>query len=144
MKKHFLAITLILLFLSSNLISKEQITWLVVHWPPFQMLEGSDKGKGRFDALLNIFRKNLPQYEHRTTRMNWARFRNDVKDEKNVCSFFSIKTKERLKYAEFSRVVTFVLPLRIIMRKTSIKKLENPKSLSLAIGYLICRIPPSN
>lgn len=129
--KKCLLILISLVLLSSNVQAKEKLTWLVVHWPPFQMLEGIDMGKGRYDALLKLFRKNLLQYEHRTIKMNWARFWNDIKKGEEVCSTFSILTKERQQIAEFSSVVAFGLPLRIIMRKSSIAELDNPESISL-------------
>jgi len=127
----YLLILISLVLMSSSLFAKEKITWHVVHWPPFQMLDGVDKGKGRFDALLNLFRENLPQYEHETLRMNWARFFNDVKKGEKVCSIFIIKTDERETFAEFSKIVTFNFPIRIIMRKSTIRELGNPDSLSI-------------
>lgn len=131
MKKVLIFAILSLVMLHSSAMAKEQLTWLVLHWPPLQMLEGVDKGKGKIDALMNLYRENLPQYEHKTIKMNSSRFWNDLKAGKNICSIFSIKTEKRLQFAEFSEKAYFVMPLRIIMKKSNIDKLKNPESMSM-------------
>ncbi|MBU2515626.1 TIGR02285 family protein [bacterium] len=130
--KKFLVIAIFNLFIFGTTVSaKEKIKWLVIHWPPFQMLSGADKGMGRFDAMLNLYRQNLPQYDHQTIEMNWARFWSDLKKGEKVCSTFAIKTKERQQFAVFSKVISFGLPLRIIMSRSNISKLGNPGMISL-------------
>lgn len=115
----------------SNLSAKETLTWQVVHWPPFQMLEGVDKGHGRFDALLALYQANLPQYEHKTIQMNWARFWNEIRDGKEICSIFAIRTDERSSYTAFSKPLSMGLPLKIIMRESSIDALGKPDAISI-------------
>jgi len=131
MKKTCIIALGLMMILCSNLCAKETLTWQVVHWPPFQMLEGPDKGHGMFDRLLELYTSNLPQYEHKTITMNWARFWSDVKEEKKICNMFAIKTEERTKYALFSKPLSIGLPLRIIMRTSSIETLgsRNPVSI---------------
>ena len=116
MKKLVICFVLLFLSVSVSAAAREKMTWLVVHWPPFQILEGPDKGKGRFDALLELYKKNLPQYEHQTVVMNWARFWAEIQQGTNVCSTFAIKTPERSQYAVFSKPLSIALPQRIIMR----------------------------
>jgi len=130
MKKFIIVLSLILFF-SLNLNAKETLTWQVVHWPPFQMLEGPDKGLGRFDALLALYQANLPQYEHKTMAMNWARFFSEIKEGKKICSIFIIKTEEREIYIQFSKPASLGLPLRIMMRESSIEALGSREPISI-------------
>ena len=116
----------------SDLAAKEVITWQVIHWPPFQMLEGPDKGQGRYDALLELCQTNLPQYEHQTIAMNWARFYSEIKEGKKVCSIFIIRTKERDSFIWFSKPVSIGLPLRIMMRESGIETLGSRNPVSIA------------
>jgi len=131
MKKILILAILSVFILSNNVSAKEKITWQVVNWPPFQILKGSEKGKGLYDALLNLYIKNLPQYEHETKEMNWARFWTDVQKGEQVCNIFAIKTDARLKIARFSQPTWFGLPQRIIMNKNTIKKMGSPVEISL-------------
>ena len=45
--------------------AKETLTWQAIHWPPFQILEGVDKGQGKFeteyDTMLDQV-KRKPEY----------------------------------------------------------------------------------
>lgn len=130
MKKILWVLYLIFLFVF-DLNAKELLTWQVVHWPPFQMLEGPDKGHGRYDALLELYIANLPQYEHKTATMNWARFWNEIKEGKKICNMFAIKTDQRAAYSVFSRPLSIGLPIRIIMRKSSIETLGSQNPISI-------------
>ena len=131
MKNYLVLTIMILAILKPSVWAKDVLTWQVVHWPPFQMLEGADKGQGRYDALLALYQANLPQYEHKTIQMNWARFWSDIKEGKEICNMFAIKTEERSTYAVFSKPLSIGLPLRIIMRKESIKTLGISRPISL-------------
>ncbi len=131
MKKSFLISMGIVFLFFSDLAAKDLLTWQVVHWPPFQMLEGLDKGQGRFDALLELYKTNLPQYEHKTIAINWARFFNEIKKGEKICSIFIIRTKERDTFAWFSKPASIGLPLRIMMRESSIETLGNRNPISI-------------
>jgi len=130
MKKIIITLGLILFF-TFDLGAKEAITWQVVHWPPFQILKGPDKGRGEFDALLEMYKVNLPQYEHKTIRMNWARFWDEIKEGKKICNMFAIKTDERAGYALFSKPLSMGLPLRVMMRDSSIETLGSRNPISI-------------
>ncbi|MCP3944269.1 MAG: transporter substrate-binding domain-containing protein [Desulfobacteraceae bacterium] len=123
----------ILIFFSCSpqLFAKDKLTWLTLNWPPWMILEGKDQGKGQFDYILREARKNLPQYDHVTEKMNWARFWYEVKNNNNICSPFVLKTAKREEIVYFSIPHTFVLPNAIIMRKTDIKRLGNPDTYSI-------------
>ena len=124
---------LVVIFMSTcSAGAQETLTWLAVHWPPIQILDGDDRGQGRFDALLDIYQKNLPQYEHKTIVINWGRFWTELQEgNSQICNMFAIKTPDREEYTEFSRAISWALPLRVIMRKDTIEKLGNPESLSI-------------
>ncbi len=130
MKKIIITLSL-MLFFAFDLSAKEMLTWQVVHWPPFQMLEGPDKGQGRYDALLELYKANLPQYEHKTITMNWARFWTEIKEGGKICNMFAIKTEERAVYSVFSKPLSIGLPLRIMMREASIKALGSSGPISI-------------
>lgn len=127
-----LLITLVALLFCFNLsYAKEKITWMVLNWPPWMIIDGEDKGTGRFNYILETAQKNLPEYEHVTERMNWARFWNEVESNKNLCYTFGLKSGKREKIVYFSAPHTFVLPNAIIMKKETAKLLGNPQSYSI-------------
>ena len=133
MMRKLLIISLMAIFtLPSITRAKDIVNWQNVNWPPFQILRGEEAGKGRFDVLIKIFQDHLPQYEHQNIEMNWARFWEGVNAGKHVLNSMAIKTEERSQYTEFSDVMTFTLPHRIIMKKSTIEKLGNPESVTLA------------
>lgn len=111
--------------------AKDKITWMVLDWPPWMMLEGEDKGEGRFNYILNEVHENLPQYEHSTVKMNWARFWHEVKNKKNICYVFGLKSGKRADLVYYSEPHTLVLPNAIIMKKETVEKLGNPDTYSI-------------
>ena len=123
----------IIMFFScfSEVSAKDKVTWMVLDWPPWMMLEGEDKGKGRFNYILREAQENLPQYDHVTEKMNWARFWHEVENNNNVCYPFGLKSGKRGDLVYFSEPHTFVLPNAIIMKKADIEKLGNPDSYSI-------------
>ncbi|SMC86201.1 conserved hypothetical protein [Desulfocicer vacuolatum DSM 3385] len=127
-----LLISLITLLLCCNVShSKEKITWMVLDWPPWMMIDGEEKGTGRFNYILDTAQKNLPEYEHVTERMNWARFWHEIESDKNICYTFGLKTGKRENIVYYSAPHTFVLPNAIIMKKETAQRLGNPVSYSI-------------
>ena len=111
--------------------AKEKITWMVLDWPPWMIIDGEDKGAGRFNHILDIAQKHLPEYEHVTERMNWARFWHEVENNNNLCYTFGLKSGKREKIAYYSAPHTIVLPNAIIMKKETAELLGNPASYSI-------------
>ncbi len=127
-----LLITLITVFFCFNLsYAKEKITWMVLDWPPWMIIDGEDKGTGRFNYILETAQKNLTEYENVTERMNWARFWHEVENNKNLCYTFGLKSGKREKIVYYSAPHTFVLPNAIIMKKETAQLLGNPESYSI-------------
>ncbi len=129
--------TLLMLFMLIVLLpdfsrAKDTLYWQKVNWPPYQILQGEDAGKGRFDVYINLFQEQLPQYDHQNVEMNWSRFWLDVKAGKHVLNSMAIQTDERSQIAYFSQVISFALPHRIIMKRSTLEKMGNPESVALA------------
>ncbi|MEW5736795.1 MAG: TIGR02285 family protein [Thermodesulfobacteriota bacterium] len=131
MKKLLFSLTAIAFLIGPNAWAKDRISWLVIHYPPFEVLRGPDKGQGRFDLLIDLYIKNLPQYEHEKVEMNWARFWTGIREGKHIINPFSIRTEERTHYALFSQPNIFGLPVEVAMKKSALEKLGNPASISL-------------
>lgn len=111
--------------------AKDKITWMVLDWPPWMIIEGEDAGKGRFNHILRVAQESLPDYDHATEKMNWARFWHDVKNNNNVCYPFGLKTGDREKLVYYSAPHTLVLPNAIIIKKSTLEKLGNPDKYSI-------------
>jgi len=123
----------IIMFFScfSEVSAKDKVTWMVLDWPPWMMLEGEDNGNGRFNYILKEAQDNLPQYDHENVKMNWARFWHEVKNNNNVCYPFGLKSGKREDLVYFSEPHTFVLPNAIIMNRETFEILGNPTSYSI-------------
>ncbi len=131
-QKILLVVIICLALLPGNSLSKETIYWQKTNWPPYQIIEGDDAGKGRFDMYVDLFQQQLPQYEHENVEMNWSRFWKGARAGKHVLNSLAIKTDERSQFATFSQVISIALPHRIIMKRSTLEELGNPESVSLA------------
>lgn len=117
---------------SPALRASNAITWQTIHFPPLMILRGPDKGSGQLDHFLPYLQKQLPQYQHRNSEVNWARIFKSIEHGKNMCSNMVFKTTEREDIAEFSVPVAVALPIRIIMSKENKALIGNPTSYSLS------------
>ncbi len=128
-----LLLTLIIFntFCITTAYTKETITWMILDWKPWMIIEGEDKGTGRFNHILKVAWENLSEYNHVTQKMNWARFWHEVENNKNLCYPFGLKSGSREKIVYYSAPHTFVLPNAIIVKKELAEKLGNPASYSI-------------
>ena len=110
---------------------KEPLTWAVVHWPPIMILEGKDKGLGRYDIYLKLFQKHMPMYEHSNREMNWKRIWSGIKKGHKICNLLAFKSAERELTTEFSIPSFITLPNRIILKKSRLESLGSPESISI-------------
>jgi uncharacterized protein (TIGR02285 family) len=125
-----LLIGVILLFsFCSQSYAKETLTWMVLDWPPWFMLQ-EDEGIGQYNYILKEAQEGLPQYDHINEEMNWSRFWYEVENT-NMCYVFGVKSSKREEIVYFSNPHSLILPNSIIMRKEDIKKLGNPASYSI-------------
>jgi uncharacterized protein (TIGR02285 family) len=130
-RQALLVLSMVFVLLPGISRAKDTLYWQKVNWPPYQILHGEDAGKGRFDVYIDLFQKQLPQYDHQNVEMNWSRFWHDVKTGKHILNSMAIKTDQRSQYAVFSQVISFALPHRIIMARSTLEKLGNPGSVAL-------------
>jgi len=133
-KMKFLKIKIfIFLFLLTSVVhAKEKMTWMVIHWPPIMMLDGADKGKGKGDALLEMFIENMTQYQHVKKKMNWARVWKNIREGQPICNFMALKNPAREKFAVFSIPLSITTPYRIVMTQKAWERLGKVESYSLA------------
>lgn len=67
-------------------VEKEPLTWSVLNFPPFQILEGSRQGSGSFDGELQMLIARLPEYSQQIVPMSFARRREDFMAGANLCT----------------------------------------------------------
>ena len=104
---------------------------MILDFPPWMVLDGPDKGTGTFNHILPIVQRSLPEYEHVTERMNWARFWHEVENDKNLCYTFGLKSAKRDKLVYYSAPITIGLPNAVIMKKETAHLIGNPASYSI-------------
>lgn len=81
---------------------KQTVYWLKGDFPPFCISEGPHKENGSLDSLIDIYIKNLPDFDHKFISCSTARAVELLKSGKNVCHPGFHMTEERKKYAYFS------------------------------------------
>ncbi|HEX8989070.1 MAG TPA: TIGR02285 family protein [Rhodocyclaceae bacterium] len=62
------------------------LTWAVLEFPPFQILEGPHRGSGSFDGELQTLIARLPEFEHRIVPMSFARRREEFTAGIDICT----------------------------------------------------------
>ena len=131
--KIVILVSLLLPILSPNGFSKDNITWLTMHWPPFMELDESRKVivGGQRGIQLQLLQNGLPEYEHINQEMPWSRFWFLVKKGNKICNCMSLKNKEREEIAIFSIPISVALPNQIVVRRETFEQLGSPKSYSL-------------
>jgi uncharacterized protein (TIGR02285 family) len=112
--------------------SEKTVTWAILDWPPIHILEGEHKGEGIFDAIMDLLKRELPEYTHRELVANPPRFWGYIKKGDNFCHAASVVTEERLKHAYFSIPISFGPSNSIIMKKETAESLGLSGSVSLA------------
>lgn len=122
---------LLLFFCLTSVYAQDKLTWMVLNWPPWMIINDADQEKGRFNHILSVAKKSLSEYEHITEEMNWARFWHEVEDGRDICYIFGVKTRKRQDLVYYSLPHTFLLPNEIIIKKTDLKKFGNPESISI-------------
>ena len=94
----------------------ERITWAVQDFPPFQILDGSAKGTGSFDGLLDLLIARLPHYEHDVVPMTFARREAEIKQGADLCTPGIFRTPAREPFMEFSAPALLHLDNRLVFR----------------------------
>ena len=121
---------ILITFPSFHALTKEQLIWRVIDWPPFYILHGDDKGQGIYDQLISSMINYLPEYEHQRIIMNTRRALTEIQHGKNVCHPSALANTDAL----LSNINSFLLPYRIIYtvdNTTANAVIRQQKSVSL-------------
>lgn len=132
MKAVCLAMVMALLFTAPVNAEKEELRWAAVHWPPWMILEGPDKGQGIIDGLMAQMSAQLPQYQHIQEPINWGRYWLEASKGTHICNMMSQKTPEREKLAYFSTPSGVYRHIALIIRTDDLDDWGNPEAISLA------------
>lgn len=121
-------ITLLLFSFSAS--TKEAMKWSVMQWPPIMFLTGENKGKGTIEWYLDYFQKNLVQYDHENSEMNFARVYLDLQKGNHFCHPFSIKTPDREKFVIYSKPYFIAVSPKLFMTRKTWDELGRPEKYS--------------
>ena len=84
-------------------LAKPAIEWLSIHWPPFRIADGADKGQGHVDQMQQLLMAELPQYRHQVHYSNLARVEQSINaPAAETCIFSLFYTESRAKTMFFS------------------------------------------
>lgn len=103
----------LLLTLSLQLHANNNVTWRVVDWAPFYILDGEYKGQGLFDELIKVIANEVPESNHKRQPMNTKRVFIEMGKGESVCHPSALKETE----AYLSLVNSFLLPHKDIYNK---------------------------
>jgi uncharacterized protein (TIGR02285 family) len=67
-------------------VARDTLTWAVLHFPPFQILEGPHRGSGSFDGELQVLIDKLPEFDHKVVPMSFARRKEEFMAGTNICT----------------------------------------------------------
>ncbi|WP_419779389.1 TIGR02285 family protein [Maridesulfovibrio sp.] len=97
--------TVLILILSTYqtaLCDEDTIVWYHADYPPGSICKGPLKGKGYHDQFMKSLRDKLPEYTHTYRVANYSRIAKQLSIS-NGCCITIYKTKERLKYIEYTQ-----------------------------------------
>lgn len=119
---YILSITLS--FGSSQLSADDNVIfWQIYHRPPGIFTEGEFAGQGFVQNALREVTQRLTNYQHVMVTTSLARALKDIQNGKQVCHPALFKTKERQKFATFSKASIVHPTNRIVMRASLAKHL---------------------
>ncbi|MDT8992169.1 TIGR02285 family protein [Curvibacter sp. APW13] len=91
------------------------VRWLVLDFPPYHMVAGTQQELGLRDKYLRALQSDLPQFRHSTEFASVARMSGLMQAAEPVCTLSQLKTPEREAYALFARrPYGHQLPVRLI------------------------------
>lgn len=119
---------IVLLNIPFSLSAKEVLTWRVIDWPPFYILDGADKGQGLYDQLIKKIADALPEYQHRTMVMNTKRVLAELENGSHVCHPSALGDT----IGVLSKTNSLLLPYRIIYDTEDKPEFAQYESIALA------------
>jgi uncharacterized protein (TIGR02285 family) len=94
---------LVLPLISGTVLAKPGIDWLSVHWPPFRIADGAEKGQGHVDQMQQMLMAELPQYRHQVHYSNFARVEQALAaPTAQTCIFSLLYNETRAKTMRYS------------------------------------------
>lgn len=103
MKSAVISVLALLILLPVSVFAKPAIDWLSVHWPPFRIADGAEKGLGHVDQMQQLLMAELPQYSHQVHYSNFARVEQTLAaPTAQTCIFSLIYNETRAKTMFFS------------------------------------------
>ena len=115
---------------------KEVLTWGVLNFPPFQIIEGLGQDSGSFDGELQTLIANLPEYQHDVVPMSFARRREDFLAGVNLCTPGIFKAPAQALNLAISIPALTHLDNRIVFLRSKAKLLggDHPIDLDALLG----------
>ena len=111
---------------------EDAVIWPHFDSPPHIILDGDYQGQGSTDSIIRFYQKNLPQYTHVDTEMNFKRFFQYVEDRtKTVCAIGADKTPERLELLYYAPPTTIELAVTVVIKKSRWDDFGNTHTVSL-------------
>lgn len=99
------------------------VRWLVLDFPPYHLVSGTQQGQGLRDKYLRNLQADLPQFTHNTEFASVARMSGLMQTNEPVCTISQLKTPEREAYALFSRKpYGHQLPVRLIAHPQTVTR----------------------
>jgi uncharacterized protein (TIGR02285 family) len=110
---------------------KELLTWSVIDFPPFQVLEGKQSGTGSFDGELQRIIDEMPEFEHEIVPMSFARRKEEFSKGTNMCTPGIFLAPAKALHLAISKPALTHLDNRIIFlkKKAALFGKENPVDL---------------
>lgn len=92
----------------------EKIVWASLDFPPFQIIEGPQRGSGAFDGLRDLLIRAIPDARHEVVTMTFARREDELRDGVLLCSPGMFRTPVRERYLVYSRPALIHLDNRLV------------------------------
>jgi uncharacterized protein (TIGR02285 family) len=124
--RFFLAMFAVLFWSSCLCAAEDQsLIWYKKDFPPYVIVQGTEKGKGIDDQIMQYMIKRLPEYEHSFEEANYSRITNDLKNQRHGITTPIFKTPEREKFMFYSGIPSYlVLPNGLIINRSDKKKFQ--------------------
>jgi len=114
----FAFLVLCLFTLPVPVLAKPVIDWLSIHWPPFRIAEGVDKGRGHVDQMQQMLMAELPQYRHQIQYSNLARVEQMLAaPSAQTCIFSLLYNESRAKTMRYS--VPAVISVNVMLHMSA-------------------------
>ena len=109
----------------------DEITWRVIDWAPFYIVDGPQSQQGLYDHIINDLSMKLTEYKHHRSEMSTQRALSEIQKGRKICHPSALANTDAL----LSSVNSFLLPHRIIIKKNQaddfVSLLTPDNSLSL-------------